>query len=92
MSFEWGEPSDLPLSATDREILIWSEREQRILVTNDKSTMPSHLADHLRSGGHSPGVFMIRRGARVASLCEYLIAAAYASEPQEWTDRTTYIG
>ena len=87
-----GEPADLPLSATDREILIWSEKEKRILLTNDKQTMPVHLADHLNSGGHSPGIFMIRRGGRVVTLCEYLIAAAYASEPNEWIDRITYIG
>jgi len=86
-----GEPTDLPLSSTDPEILVWAEREQRILVTNDKRTIPLHLADHLRAGGHSPGIFMIRHSARVISLCEFLIVAAYASEPHEWIDRITYI-
>ena len=87
-----GEPADLPLSSTDGEILTWSEREQRILVTNDKHTIPKHLADHLQHGRHIPGVFIIRRGARVVTLCEYLVAVAYASEPQEWSDRIIYIG
>ncbi|MBI3865268.1 MAG: DUF5615 family PIN-like protein [Planctomycetia bacterium] len=86
-----GEPDDLPLQSADPEILRWAEREGRILVTNDTHTMQLHLDEHLRRGGHSPGIFMIRRGARIATLLEFLVAAAYASEPHEWHDRIEFI-
>ena len=49
-----GDPPDLPLGSDDRTILLWSEREERIL-TEDKSTMPAHLAAHL-DAGHRSGV------------------------------------
>ena len=45
-----GDPIDLPLGATDPEILLWAEREGRILVSQDEATMKSYLADHLRGG------------------------------------------
>ncbi|HET6248327.1 MAG TPA: hypothetical protein VFE47_11560 [Tepidisphaeraceae bacterium] len=75
----------------DPELLIWSEAEGRILLTEDKSTMPAHLGDHLARGNHSPGVMMLRRGVFLSDLTEFLCLATYASEPGEWEDRITYI-
>jgi hypothetical protein len=49
-----GDPDDLPLGTRDPEILMWAERESRILVTRDSKTMDGHLADHLVAGHHSP--------------------------------------
>jgi hypothetical protein len=56
-----GDPPDLPFGSVDPDILLWSEREVRILVSFDKSTLAGHLAEHLRTGHHSPGIFMLRR-------------------------------
>lgn len=53
--------------------------------------MPAHLADHLASGGHSPGIFILRSRYRVEEVIEFLQAAAYASEPSEWQDRVAFI-
>ena len=50
-----GDPGAPPLGAGDPEILQWAEGNQRVLVTLDESTMPSHLAEHLRDGRQSPG-------------------------------------
>ena len=36
-----GQPDDLPLSADDRSILLWAERQGRILITEDKNTRTS---------------------------------------------------
>ncbi|HEV3143702.1 MAG TPA: DUF5615 family PIN-like protein [Gemmataceae bacterium] len=59
-----GDLDDLPLGASDAEILLWAEREGRILVTFDKATMATHLANHLQAGRHSPGIFMLRRASQ----------------------------
>ncbi len=53
-----GDPQDLPLKAPDPAILTWAEREARVLITNDKKSMPGHLNDHRKAGGHSPGIFL----------------------------------
>ena len=86
-----GDPADLPLGSEDPALLLWAEREQRLLVTHDPDTMPAHFADHLNAGRHSPGVFMIRPRSTLPQIVSFLVAAAYASEPAEWFDRLQYI-
>jgi hypothetical protein len=86
-----GDFPDLPLGALDPEILCWCERENRILITFDKSTLAGHLADHLRAGRHCPGIFMLRRGSRLALIVTFLALAAHASEAWEWDDRIEFI-
>ena len=86
-----GDPADLPLGIVDPALLLWAEREQRILVTHDPDTIPKHLADHLAGGHHSPGVFMLRPHSTLPQILSFLRDAAYASEPAEWQDRIHFI-
>jgi hypothetical protein len=86
-----GQPDDLPFSTEDPAILLWIERQGRIQITEDKSTMPAHLATHLDHGHHCPGVFMVRSGTRVPELLEFLVLVAYASQSVECRDRIEYI-
>jgi hypothetical protein len=86
-----GDPPDLPLGSPDPAVLLWAEREGRILVSFDKSTLPSHLAQHLRIGHHSPGLFLVRRGSRIRTLVDFLVLAHLASDAAEWEDRIEYI-
>src|SRR4051794_11582418 len=86
-----GDEPELPIGVSDPDILLWAEREQRILVSEDKSTMPGHLADHLAAGRHSPGVFTVRPGFSLPQVLTFLVLAAYASDPGEWQDQIIYI-
>jgi Domain of unknown function (DUF5615) len=86
-----GDLPDLPLGSTDPQILLWCERENRILVSFDKTTMASHLASHLQAGRHSQGVFMLRRGSRLSQVVVHLTLVAYASDAWEWQDRIEFI-
>jgi len=86
-----GDPIDLPLRTKDPAILIWAEREARVLITNDKRSMPGHLMDHLKAGGHSPGIFEIRAQSSVSEIVSLLAAVAHASDPSEWADTITFI-
>jgi hypothetical protein len=63
-----GDSLDLPLGSTDPEILLWCEREDRILVSFDKATLAGHLRDHLETGHHSPGIFLLRRASRLSEV------------------------
>lgn len=86
-----GDADDLPLGLSDPQILQWAERENRILVTYDRNTMPEHLASHLRTGAHSPGVFLLRRGSSISAVVGFLVLADAASDPQDWADRVEYL-
>lgn len=86
-----GDPPDLPLATDDAALLQWAEREGRILVTEDRQTMPRHLRDHLAAGDHSPGILIPRTGQSMRTIIEYLVLIAEAGEPADFADTTTYI-
>jgi Domain of unknown function (DUF5615) len=86
-----GDPPDLPLGSLDPDILLWAERENRIVVTHDGSSMPGHLADHLAAGHRSPGVFIVRRRAKRSDVVFTLALYAHASDPGQWQDLFEWI-
>lgn len=86
-----GDPPDLPTGSADPAILLWAERESRILLTRDEQSMPGHLADHLAAGRHSPGILLIRHRVSFADVVSHLVLVAYASQAWEWQDQIRYI-
>ena len=86
-----GGPQDLPLGIDDPALLLWAEREGRILVTRDEHSMPRHLVAHLALGHHSPGIFMIRKGSAIPQMVFMLVLVAYAGDPSHYQDRIEYI-
>ena len=86
-----GQEGAPPLGTKDPDLLVWLERHGRILVTNDKSSMPVHLADHLSTGKQVPGIFAIRRGASIQDVIEFITLATEFDEAGDWVDRLTYI-
>ena len=86
-----GDVPELPLAIDDATILLWAEREDRILVTYDRSTIPDHLSRHLQAGHHCPGIFMLARDSRALAVLDFLVLAAHASHPSEWRDWIKYL-
>jgi hypothetical protein len=82
-----GDLPDLPLRSSDSEILLWCEREDRILVSFDTATLAGHLAEHLQSGHRSLGIFMLRRGSRLSQVVAHQALVVHASDAWEWQDR-----
>ena len=56
-----GDPDAPPRGTLDPEILLWCESQNFVLVTNNRRSMPVHLADHLASDHHTSGIFTIKR-------------------------------
>jgi hypothetical protein len=79
-----GDPTDLPLAVSDLEILQWAQRENRLLVTEDRHTMPDHLREHLTAGRHSPGILILRQDTPRQVLVECLELIAYAGRAEEF--------
>ena len=86
-----GDIADLPLGTLDGELLLWAEHENRILVTEDKRTMPRHLAEHLASGHHSLGVFVVRAGFSWGDVLDALVLVAHAGDPADYLDVVTFL-
>jgi len=81
-----GDVADLPLGRSDERILKWAEREGRILLSEDKRTLPVHLATHLRSGRSSPGIFLIHPSARISDIIDFLLMVAGDPSIHAWRD------
>ncbi len=86
-----GDPPDLPLGTLDPDLLIWAEREGRIIVTDDKSTLVTYLNQHLQAGRHSPGVILIRPAFTLGQLVFELALIAHAGDPAFYADCPRFI-
>jgi hypothetical protein len=86
-----GEP-DAPRRGTlDPEILVWAEAHGYLLVTNNRRSMPAHLAAYLASGHHVPGILTTSFPLRIGPLIEVLLLVWGASFPDEYQDKITYL-
>lgn len=79
------------LGTIDPDILLYLESGQRILVTDNRRSMPSHLQDHWSAGRHIWGLLWVRPRISVGFLAEELALIWEASDAEEWIDQTAWI-
>ena len=75
----------------DDEIPRWCEQNAFVVVTNNRRSMPSHLADHLASGRHIPGIFLLNPSMSIGETIEELVLIWAATDPDEYQDRITFL-
>ncbi|MEH2193326.1 MAG: DUF5615 family PIN-like protein [Nostoc sp.] len=86
-----GESGTPPKSTLDPEILCWCEDNNFILVTNNRTSMPVHLADHIAVNHHVAGIFILNPNLSIGENIEELIIVALASEDDEYQDKIVYL-
>ncbi len=86
-----GQPGAPPLETADPELLLWCEEQDFVLVTNNRATMPQHLAAHLAEGRHLPGILIINPLQSPGETAEELWLAAHFSLPGEYRDQIRYL-
>jgi hypothetical protein len=86
-----GSPGAPPLGAEDSAILVWCEEHDFILVTNNRKSMPVHLAAHLESGRHVPGILTLDLTESTGTIVLELRDIAELSFEDEYQDRIEYI-
>lgn len=86
-----GDP-DAPSKGTlDPEILSWCESHGFVLVTNNRRSMPVHLADHLNAGQNMPGIFTINPDVSIGQLIDELILIACTALEDEFANHITFL-
>jgi hypothetical protein len=70
----------------DDQVLALAARENRILVTHDRKTIPYHFAEFIMSQTSS-GVLIVPQKLSVANVAEELILIWEFSEVEEWKNR-----
>lgn len=76
--------------ASDPQILEGTRQLDRILLSHDVHTMPSHfyvLLDQLPPGDHLPGVLLIAQQVPIGKAIEWIAEVWGASRHEEWRDR-----
>jgi hypothetical protein len=86
-----GDPGAPPLGTKDPDLPIAAETLGRVLLTNDRSTMPGHLVDHYAAGRHTAGIMLMRGGFRLARYVQEVLQHWNTTTADEWIDRTVYI-
>ncbi|MBD2079804.1 DUF5615 family PIN-like protein [Leptolyngbya sp. FACHB-17] len=86
-----GDPG-APLSGTqDPEVLQYLELSQRILVTDNRKSMPEHLEMHWQSGGYIWGPFWLRPSSTIREWAEELVLIWETTAAEEWIDQLIWI-
>ncbi len=86
-----GDPGTPPKGTLDPEILRWCEGNDFILITNNRKSMPAHLAVHLSEECHIPGIITLNLEMSIGDTVEELILIAEAGNPGEYQDRIVYL-
>jgi hypothetical protein len=77
--------------ATDAQLLAWADREGRIVVTHDRTTMPVHAADLMGKGKNIAGVFVVPRSLQLRQAIEDLELMITCSSNDEWVNVIRYL-
>ena len=86
-----GDEGTPPKSTLDPDILIWCEEHGFVLVTNNRTSMPPHLTNHLAQGRHVPGIFIMNANMSIGDTIEELILIAATSKDDEYQDYITHL-
>lgn len=86
-----GELNIPPKGTLDPEIIDWCEDNNFVLVTNNRTSMPVHLAEHIAKNCHIPGIFILNPNLSIGENLEELILIALASEENEYQDMIVYL-
>lgn len=86
-----GDMTAPPKGTLDPEILLWCEEHDCILVTNNRKSMPVHLAEHIALSYHVPGIFILSPKLSVGENLEQLILIAEGSFEDEYRDRIEFL-
>ncbi len=75
----------------DPEVLRIAADDGRVLISQDRRTMPIHFHQFVLSGAISPGVILLRGGVSLGTAIEELSLIWGASEPPDWANKLVWI-
>jgi hypothetical protein len=75
----------------DIEVLRRAAEQRRVLISQDRRTMPAHFRQYRSAGVTSPGLILLREGISIAAAIEELVLIWSANEGDEWTNRLLWI-
>lgn len=86
-----GDPDAPTFGTLDPDILRYLEGARRLLITDNRKSMPGHLESHWAEGGKSWGIFWVRPQTPIGQLALEIILIWETTEAEEWIDRGDWI-
>ncbi len=77
--------------ATDPELLTWAAQNGRVMITHDRTTMPTHAADLMGGGENIAGLFIVLRRLPLQQVIEDLELMITCSENEDWVNVIRYL-
>jgi len=78
------------LGRPDSEVLSIAARENRVLVSHDRRTLPAHFA-RFTATQSSPGLIVVSQEAGIGAVIEDLLLIWAASTLEEWRDKIGFV-
>ncbi len=78
------------IGLADPEVLAIAARENRILVSHDRETMPAHFS-HFTEESTSTGLLIVSQKLDIREAIEQILLVWAASEAEEWINRVGYL-
>ena len=86
-----GDPSTPTLGTLDPDVLQYLGLSQRLLVTDNRTSMPKHLEEYWQNNQQMWGLFWVRPQTTIGKLAEELIMIWETSEAEEWINVVDWI-
>lgn len=86
-----GDENAPPLGTKDPDLLRYLQKAQRTLVTDNRKSMPGHVAEYVSNGGHHWEIFMISKAASYKRIVDTLAIYWEVSEAEEWVDQIEWV-
>jgi hypothetical protein len=86
-----GAPGAPPRGTPDPAILEWCETNGFVLITNNRASIPGHLAEHLARGRHVPGIIMLNPNLSMGEMIAELALIGLIAEEQTYQDLLVYL-
>lgn len=75
----------------DPDVLSWIAAHGCMLVTNNRASMPGHLAEHLALGYHVPGIIQLSRRLNIRAILDDLWLIWAVALPDEFRDQIVHL-
>ncbi|WP_036477358.1 DUF5615 family PIN-like protein [Myxosarcina sp. GI1] len=86
-----GDSSTPSFGTSDPDILVYLEQSQRILLTDNRASMPQHLEAHWNCNRSIWGLFWLRPQANIREIAEDLNLIWETTEAEEWKNQLAWI-
>ncbi len=86
-----GDDGAAEFGTLDPDILFYLESSERILVTDNRNSIPGHLEVHWSNGGMIWRILWVRPRTSIGDLASNLWLIWEVYETEEWIDKTDWI-